>query len=340
MKLTNPFSPWTPFKERNPIVVGSVGALIMVVLAGATFFSDDLPIIGGGVTYTAEFSEAAGLKDKDEVRVAGVKVGEVTDVALAGDHVVVSFKIKGTWLGDRTTADIKIKTLLGQKNLVLDPLGTKDLDPGTPIPLSRTQAPYDVTAAFNDLATTVGSINTGQLAQSFQVLSQTLGASTPDEVRTALTGMSALSQTLASRDDQLTQLFTNTSKISTTLGDRTAQIQSLITNGNTILTELNNRKDAIAKLFGGTQALAVQLKGLVADNQSTLGPALDQLDRVATVLQGDQDKLNESLRLAGPFYRLLGNTLGNGHWIDTYICGLIPTGGPAGSCQPSKAGGR
>ncbi len=39
------------------------------------FDSDDLPIIGGGTGYTAYFTEAAGLKPGNEVRVAGVKVG-------------------------------------------------------------------------------------------------------------------------------------------------------------------------------------------------------------------------------------------------------------------------
>ncbi|MFD9889302.1 MCE family protein [Amycolatopsis sp. NPDC059027] len=329
-----------PFRARNPIAVGAVTALLMAILGSATFFSDDLPFVGGGTTYAAEFHEAAGLKSNDEVRVAGVKVGEVTDVQLAGDHVKVLFRVKDTWIGNRTTASIKIKTLLGQKNLVLDPVGNAELDPDQPIPAERTSAPYDVTAVFNDLASTVGAIDTNQLAEAFRTLSSTLGASAPQDVRTAFDGITALSKTLASRDDELVKLFANTNKVSKTLGERSQQIESLIRNGNTLLTELNARKDAIAKLFSGVKNLAVQLKGLVADNQKTLGPALDQLDRVATVLQRNQDKLNDSLRLAGPFYRLLGNAVGNGRWIDTYICGLVPTGATPGSCMPSRNGGR
>ncbi|ANN21987.1 ABC transporter substrate-binding protein [Amycolatopsis orientalis] len=329
-----------PFRSRNPIVVGAVTALLMAAAGSATFFSDDLPLVGGGVTYSAEFTEAAGLKRNDEVRVAGVKVGEVTDVLLDGGRVKVLFRVKNTWIGNRTTAAIKIKTLLGQKNLVIDPVGNAELDPDEPIPVQRTSSPYDVTTVFNDLANTVGAIDTDQLAKAFGVMSETLGASTPQEVRTAFDGITALSKTLASRDEELVKLFQNTNKVSRTLGDRTQQIEALIRDGNTLLTELNARKDAIAKLFSGVKNLSVQLKGLVADNQKTLGPALDQLDRVATVLQRNQDKLSESLRLAGPFYRLLGNAVGNGRWIDTYICGLVPTGGPPGSCMPSRNGGR
>lgn len=329
-----------PFRLRNPIAVGAVTALVMALIGTATFFSDDLPVIGGGTTYKAEFREAAGLRPNDEVRVAGVKVGEVTEVGLAGDHVEVLFRVKDAWVGNRTTAAIKIKTLLGQKNLVLDPVGNGELNPDQPIPVERTSSPYDVTAVFNDLAGTVGAIDTGQLAQAFRTLSETLGASAPSDVRTAFNGIAALSQTLASRDDELVKLFQNTNKVSKTLGERSGQIQALIRDGTTLLKELNDRKDAIAKLFSGVKNLSIQLRGLVAENQKTLGPALDQLDRVATVLQRNQGRLEDSLRLAGPFYRLLGNAVGNGRWIDTYLCGLVPNGAAPGSCLPPKNGGR
>jgi phospholipid/cholesterol/gamma-HCH transport system substrate-binding protein len=327
------------FHERNPVSVGGIGGLVMLVLGLVVYQADDLPVIGGGTAYTAEFTEAAGLRPGDEVRVAGVKVGEVDGLELEGDHATVTFTVSDIWLGDRTTAAITIKTLLGQKNLVLDPLGSGNLDPGKPIPRERTTSPYDVNEAFGDLATAAGAIDTDQLAEAFRTLSQTLGATAPEDVHAALDGMSALSRTLASRDEELRTLFAGTNEITTTIADRTGQFDSLIKNGNVLLTELNSRKDAIGRLFTGTRNLAEQLQGLVADNQATLGPALDQLDRVATVLQRNQDKLSESLRLAGPFYRLVGNAVGNGRWVEGYICGLVPAQRP-GSCVPPRDGGR
>ncbi|KAA5827140.1 MCE family protein [Saccharopolyspora hirsuta] len=326
------------FRQRDPVAVGIVGALLMTLLGLGTYFSDELPVIGGGTTYAAEFDEAAGLKPGDEVRVAGVKVGEVRDVALAGDRVRVAFRVEDVWLGDRTSAAIRIKTLLGQKNLVLDPVGSAELDPDEVIPRERTTSPYDVNDAFGDLAEAAGAIDTAQLAESFRTLSATLSASTPQDVRAAFDGLSALSHTLASRDEELTNLLNNTARISTTLGDRSAAFESLIRDGDRLLTELNARREAIGKLFTGTRNLAVELKGLVADNQRTLGPALDQLERVSTVLQRNQDRLTESLVRAGPFYRMIGNAVGNGRWVDTYICGLVPS--PSGSCTPPRAGGR
>src|SRR2546430_2748896 len=232
------------FRSRNPIPIGLIGIAVIALALIAAVFSDDLPIIGGGTTYSAEFSEAAGIKPDDEVRIAGVKVGKVKDVELDGDKVVVTFKVKDAWVGDRTTAAIKIKTLLGQKYLSLEPDGSAVLNPSQRIPRSRTTAPYDVLEAFRGLADTVNQVDTDQLARSFETISQTF-ADTPDDVKGALTGLQSLSKTVASRDSELAKLLSNTRQITKTLADRDAEVQKLIEDGNLLLAELNKRRDAI-----------------------------------------------------------------------------------------------
>ncbi|MCP2247758.1 phospholipid/cholesterol/gamma-HCH transport system substrate-binding protein [Lentzea aerocolonigenes] len=310
-------------KERNPIRTGAISLTLIALLLLAAFYSDDLPIVGGGTSYAADFSEAAGLVPGNEVRVAGVKVGKVTKVKLNGDRVRVTFKVKDAWVGDRTTAMIRIKTLLGQKFLALDPQGSAPLSPGNPIPKERTLAPYDVNEAFNGLATTVGQIDTKQLADSFTVLSDTFKNS-PEHVRGALDGLSALSKTISSRDEQLAKLLDNTRQLTKTLADRNAEFEKLLSDGNLLLGELRKRREAISALLTGTRDLSRQLRGLVQDNQNQLKPALEQLGRVTTILQRNQDNLDRSLALMAPFYRVFANTLGNGRWFDTYICGLLP----------------
>jgi phospholipid/cholesterol/gamma-HCH transport system substrate-binding protein len=310
-------------KQRNPIRTGAISLTLIVLLLLAAFYSDDLPIVGGGTSYAADFSEAAGLVPGNEVRVAGVKVGKVTKVGLNGDRVRVTFKVKDAWVGDRTTAMIRIKTLLGQKFLSLDPQGTQPLSPGNPIPKERTLAPYDVNEAFNGLATTVGQIDTKQLADSFTVLSDTFKNS-PEHVRGALDGLSALSKTISSRDEQLAKLLDNTRQLTKTLADRNSEFEKLLSDGNLLLGEIRKRREAISALLTGTRDLARELSGLVQDNQNQLKPALEQLGRVTTILQRNQDHLDRSLALMAPFYRVFANTLGNGRWFDTYICGLLP----------------
>jgi phospholipid/cholesterol/gamma-HCH transport system substrate-binding protein len=242
--------------------------------------------------------------------------------------VKVSFKVKNAWLGDKTSAAIKIKTLLGQKYLALDPQGQQTLDPSAGIPLERTMAPYDVITAFQDLTTTVNNIDTTQLAKSFDVISQTF-ANTPNDVKGALSGLAKLSDTIASRDSQLSNLLANTRVVSQTLVDRDAEVQKLLTDGNKLLDEVGRREQAITALLNGSKQLATQLQGLVDDNNKQLGPVLTNLDQLTSMLQRNQDSLAQGIAKYAPFIRVFTNTVGNGRWFDNYICGLVlPSVGP------------
>jgi phospholipid/cholesterol/gamma-HCH transport system substrate-binding protein len=326
------------FTERNPVRIGAIGTLLLGLVAAVVFYSEALPFLRG-VSYAAEFSESAGLRPDDEVRVAGIKVGEVSAVELAGDRVLVRFRVHDVWIGDGTSAAIKIKTLLGRKFLMLNPTGSATQDPDEPIPLSRTATPYDVTQALEGLSDTAGAIDTAQLAASFRTIADTFRGS-PQHVRTALDGLTALSRSISARDQQLSQLVANTRQISSTLASEADTFDRLIGDGELLLTELSSRRDAISSLLSGTRQLATQLSGLVADNQAQLGPALHQLDTVTEILQRHTADLDRALKLAGPYFRIVNNTAASGRWIDVYVCGLVQENRNPCVPPPIPGGGR
>ncbi len=312
-----------PLKERNQAGVGVVTLVVIVLAALAAFNADDLPIIGGGTTYTAEFSESAELRPGNEVRLAGVKVGDVRGVRLARNKVLVDFKVRDVSIGDKSMISIQIKTLLGDKYLAIAPDGDRPQNPNDPIPRARTVAPFDIVPAVSQLSRTVEKIDTTQLAQSFQVISDTF-AHSPENLRGALSGLSQLSASLSTRDAELAHLLSNTAALSKTVADRDTQLQKLFADATLLLDELNRRKDAVGALLTGTKALADQLQGLVSDNQQQLKPALDELTKVTTILQRNQDNLSQSLHNLAPYVRMFNNVIGNGRWFEGYICGLLP----------------
>ncbi|MFF3567009.1 MCE family protein [Nocardia jiangxiensis] len=309
--------------QRSPAFMGALGLFLVLLIAVSTFYLDRLPIIGAGTKYTAEFSEAAGLKKGNEVRIAGVKVGDVTDVGLDGDRVLVSFRTKDAWIGDDTTASIQIKTVLGQKYLALDPKGTHPANPSKRIPLSRTVSPYDVTEAFQDAGKSLEQTDTAQLAKSMQVLSDAF-SETPPDIRSSIDGVARLSETLAKRDEQLKQLFAATNKTTKVLADRNVQFERLLANGGQLLAELNVRQQAIAQLLTGAKTIAAELTTLVHDNEQQIGPALTNLQKSIDMLNDNQQNISKTLTLAAPFYGLYSNVLGNGRWFDAVIVNLIP----------------
>jgi phospholipid/cholesterol/gamma-HCH transport system substrate-binding protein len=330
-----------PAKDRDPVAVAIVGLLLLALLTVFAYNADRLSLSGGGTTYTADFTEAAGLGEGDEVRVAGVKVGEVTSVALDGDRVKVAFEVEDAWIGDRTTAAIAIKTLLGDKYLALDPLGSARQDPGDRIPRHRTTSPYDVTQAFQDLSGTVDALDTQRLAESFETIATTFEKS-PPHVREAATGLSELSKTVSKRDRELSELLKASARFTKTLETQKAGFETLIEDAGPLLGELRDRRDAINALLEGSRDLGTELKGLVEENDRQLGPTLEALGRVTTVLEKNGARLDRTLALAGPYYRLVGNTLGNGRWFDSYLCGVVPRdylpaqSQPTNGCMPPK----
>ncbi|WP_232676125.1 MCE family protein [Nocardioides sp. R-C-SC26] len=321
-----------PFRERNPVIVGMVSIGVLVLLFVATFRLQDLPIIGGGTIYRADFSEAGGLKEGDEVRIAGVRVGKVESIELDGDHVEVAFRITSdAEFGPDTRAQVKVQTILGSMFLALEPEGEGQLDADDAIPLERTTSSFDVVDAFSGLAETAEDIDTDQLADSLTTIAD-LTRTTPESFQKALDGVSALSENIAARDGQINSLLKNLNRVSGVLDERDDDIIKLMEDSDVLFRELVARRAQVHDLLTSTAQLSDELTQLVRGSREDLAPALAKLESVLAVLNKNEDNLDNSLRLMAPFYRVFASTLGSGPWFDTFIYNLppipnIPNGG-------------
>ncbi len=307
------------FRSLNPAPVGALFIVAMLTLLYFAFTLQNLPFIKGS-TYTAAFSEAAGLRKGDKVRVAGLDVGQVDQVKLENAHVQVRFSIKNksVRLGEQTTASIQIFTLLGNKYIGLEPKGPGKWPTSREIPLSHTSAPYDVSPAFQDVSKTVQDVNKTQLAEAFNTISDTFKNS-PQPLKSTLSGMQRLSETIASRDDELGELLKHLAGVTGVLAQRRGQLVTLMQDGDKLLQEIDKRRDVITQLLNNTSALAIQLKGLVDDNNAQIKPALEHLQNVVDILDKNQKTLDETITLLYPTTRNLIDVVGSGGWYDATI---------------------
>lgn len=314
-----------PFRERNPVPIGLAGSLVLLMFALLAFKAQDLPVFnGGGTVYKANFVEAANLIKDREVRIAGVKAGKVLRIEIDGDHVVVTFRLKkDTSVPRLTRASIKVRSLTGQEYLSLEPDGSGQLDNKTPIPLSRTTSPFEVIPAFQGLATTIEGIDTVQLGRALDAISGAFSDTAPN-VKGALTGLSRLSRAIANRDDELQQLLAHARSVTGVLANRDQELQQLIVDADAVLQVISARKDIITQLLRNTVDLSNQLSGLVRENRAALAPALSNLRGVINTLNQNQASLTRGIQVLAPFLRLFSNTVGNGHWFDTFIANLGP----------------
>lgn len=312
-----------PFRDRDPVIIGAAGLATIALLIVVAFRAQDLPIIGGGDTYYASFSESGGLKVNDEVRIAGVRVGKVDSVELDNGEVKVGFKVKtDSVFGVDTGAAIKVESLLGGMYLSLEPDGAGQLQEGSTIPVERTTSPFDLVDAFEGLAETSAEIDTDQLAASLTTFAD-LTRNTPREFRNALAGLSALSRTIASRDGEINSLLRNLEVVSSVVSARDADLVSLMRDSDLLFRALVGRRQAVHDLLVSTTDLASELTAIVSDSREDLKPALGHLETVIAVIRKNQDNIDNSLRLLAPFYRVIANVVGTGPWFEAYIINLL-----------------
>jgi phospholipid/cholesterol/gamma-HCH transport system substrate-binding protein len=310
-----------PFSDR-PVVLGVIGAVLMAaVVIGALEFKNVLSF-SQGKSYSAYFADAGGLKTGAAVQVAGFKVGEVSSIKLVDSHALVTFDVADDIrVGECSEAAIKTKALLGSKVLEVTPRGD-GTQSGT-IPLERTTSPYQLPDALGDLSATISGLNTDQLSSSLTVLAQTF-ADTPPQLQSAVAGVARFSQTLDERDAELRSLLGNASKVTGILAQRSDEIVSLVANTNALLIQLESQSSALDQLSNNFSVLSQQLSGLIAENRTTLKPALDRLNGVLTIVDNRKAKVQEALKGLRAYATSLGESVGSGPFFKAYLANLLP----------------
>lgn len=310
------------FSERNPLAVGAIGVALTAGIALAALNFDKVPFVDPHNDFEAYFTEASGLRTGAPVEVSGLEVGLVNDIELDDNRVLVKFSLSDdVRAGDRTEAAIKTKSVLGAKFLEVSPRG--DGIQNGPIPLDRTRPAYQLPDALGDLTTTIGDLNTDQLSNSLAVIADTF-SNTPPDVRAAVQGLTRFSQVLNDRDAEVRKLLTDANNVTGVLAKRTDQIVSLVHNTNALLAHLQAQSSALDEISGNIAAVSQQIKGFIADNNSTFQPALDKLNGVLTIIDNRKQRLQQWIPMINDYATSLGESVGSGPFFKAYVANLLP----------------
>lgn len=316
MRMTRPFS------QRNPLIIGVVGILVVILIVAASLGNQMLPFLNQNKKYSAYFADAGGLFEGAIVQVSGYPVGKVRSIELEGPGVLVTFDVPDDLrMGDRTEAAIRTKGLLGTKQLDVVPHGDGELD--GPIPMERTTSPYQLPDALGELANTISGLDTNQLSDSLSALAQTF-ADTPPALRNAVQGVSRFADTLNDRDEELRTLLENAAKATNVLAARTDRIVDLIKDTNALLAQLRTQSAALDQLSDDISAVSGQLKGFIAENRAQLKPALDKLNGVLTIVDNRKERIREAVKGLSTYALSLGETVASGPFFKAYVVNLLP----------------
>jgi phospholipid/cholesterol/gamma-HCH transport system substrate-binding protein len=304
-----------PLSARDPfrigviaIACGAVIGLVILVLSVVSF---------GTTSYTAVLEHTAGLRKGEDVQVHGVSVGRITGIDLEDKHVLVTFVVDDEIdLGSKTTAEVKVATLLGTHYLEVTPHGSGELADDR-IPLERTSVPYNLQDVLEGGTKNLEALDADMLAEALTAVSETLSASTGD-IGPALTGVARLSEVVTTRSSQVGALLKAARSVTDQLSDSSDDIVGLMEQTNLVVSEVTARREAIHRLLVETTVLSEALTAIVTQTQEDLKPALKDVNLALASLNKEDDALKKVLSVMAPAVRYVANATGNGPFVDLY----------------------
>ena len=307
--------------------------------------------------YTAEFSNASGLRDGEFVRAGGVEVGKVSNLKLVdnGRRVQVTLNVDRTLpLYQSTTAQIRYQDLIGNRFVNLD-RGTGEgadrvLPPGGFIPMSRTQPALDLDAligGFKPLFKALDPDKVNTIASSLVTVLQGQGGTIND----ILDQTAQLTSTLADRDQAIGEVITNLNTVLATTVKHEKEFDQTVNNLEVLITGLRNRADPLANATADISNAAGTLGDLLADDRPILKDTVGKLETLQQPLVDGQAKLDDLLTKLPEAIKIIGRAGGiYGDFFNFYLCdinlklnGLQPGGPvrtvkitqqPTGRCTP------
>jgi phospholipid/cholesterol/gamma-HCH transport system substrate-binding protein len=308
--------------EFNRGRIGLMGVLITLLIVGVGQSFTSVPMLFATPTYYAQFADTGGIDVGDKVEIAGVNVGVVRSLVIRSDKVLIGFSLAHRRIGTASRAAIRTDTILGRKNMEIEPRGSAALRADGLLPAGQTTTPYQVYDAFVDVTEAATGWDIDTVKRSLNVLSETLDQTAP-HLSAALDGVAKFSDTISGRDRQIKQLLANAAKVAHVFGDRSEQVNGLLVNANTLLAAFKQRSQALSILLNNVSAASTQVSGLIDDNPE-LHQVLGQLGTVSDELVKRKSELAEVLVLLSRYTAALSEAVGSGPYFKVMVANLLP----------------
>lgn len=283
---------------------------------------------GGSTTYQAVFSSASMLEKGDDVRVAGVSVGEIKKVEhYDRTEALVTFNVQtGVPLTTASRAEIRFLNLVGDRYLALEQGADKDakaLESGGTLPIDQTKPALDLTVLFNGFQPLFQALNPKQVNDLSMNLVQVLQGE-GGTVQGLLQKTASLTNTLADRDELIGRVVTNLSETLTTVDSRHQQLNDLVIGLKDWMTDLARDRSTIGSSLQNISDLTVVVADLIRQGRPLIKSDVAKLRQLAALLNKKEsrkqviemlDRLPESMTdqtRTGTY----------GSWYNYYICGF------------------
>jgi phospholipid/cholesterol/gamma-HCH transport system substrate-binding protein len=285
---------------------------------------------GSTSSYKANFTDVSGLSIGDDVRIAGVRVGTVENIAIKRDrthhsYAQVSFTVsKSRSLPKSVIANMRYRNLVGQRYIDIEQgtgSPTDVMKPGGTISRSHTHPAVDLTILFQGFAPLVQGLDSQQINKLSVEIIQTLQGE-GGALEALLGNVAELTNALADKDQVIGDVIDNLTGVLSAVGSRDAELNNLIIQLKTFISGLAGDRTTIGNAIEGINRLATSTAGLLTQVRAPLAQDIKSITDLVDVLNANGSTITYVLQQLPPTVAGLIRTASYGSWFNFYLCSL------------------
>jgi phospholipid/cholesterol/gamma-HCH transport system substrate-binding protein len=262
-------------RHRSALIGLSLFMVVAVTLTWLVYATLRRDVAGRTVPYAAIFSDVFGLREGDDVRMAGVRVGRVEKIELQGELAKVSFVVQSDQqLLGPTVAAVTYQNIVGQRYLGLS-IGQSSepgvLGPGSTIPVERTDPSFDVGALLNGYEPLFSVLN-------------------PHDADNLTKGVIA---SLQGDDGSIAALVDQTSRLTDSFAGKDQELGNVITNLNAVVDNLAQHNDSLDRLITATRDTVATFNARRPELVSSMGSISQVVRQLSTIADQVHPDLND-----------------------------------------------
>jgi phospholipid/cholesterol/gamma-HCH transport system substrate-binding protein len=262
----------------------------------------------------------------DDVKLAGITVGEVTHVEVVEGEARVEFTVdQGVQLPSDTVAAVRWRNLIGQRFLGLEPgTGEEMLREGDEVQVTKDVV--DLGDLVNQLVPLAQAVSPDQVNEILTTLLQAFEGNdaTFDELLRDVDGVLAV---LADRDQTIDQLLSDYATISDAVASRDQQIGQMVDNLVSISSTFAENDQLLDDALIQLAQLSHDLDGLLDSSAADLGASLDSLAVLTGTATDHVDELEDALQNLPALFEVLLPVVNRGEWLRVSVLCVVTTPG-------------
>lgn len=327
------------FRERRPFLVGILSLVLIAAGVGLAFSINRFEGLRGVYTLSADLQDAAGLQPGNEVRVAGVKVGQVKSLRLAPGAARVIMEIeRDVRIPQESHLEVKLKTLLGQKFIDLrfprvfieaaaagedvDSVTDGFLDEGSVIPRDQTTVPFDIYQAATEGTATLEAIDKVALRKMLETLGRTVRPAR-DELRRAFASIDRAGEVLGDKSADISRLLKSSNEATAVLAATGRDLEGVLSRGADVLGTLAERRATVSSLLAATSDLTQNLGVLIQVARGSIVLGVADLNRILVLAESEMDTIDEALGEIDIAQEMFAQPASFGRFIEGEVCAVI-----------------